>query len=176
MTDYEDHWPGDGDVDAFVALTKDAVGAFKDGESAPIKDDLIRLRNAIEKLSPEAREEIGDRELRQWQDARPEGTWFDDDYLRHATHIRDGGSTLAGLEKSVAEDFETKGDHDAVQREALIARAAFAFSVHGGTIEAGVKSPFVKYVAHLFEDVGLGQADCPQSVRRFLTKNGGVLD
>jgi len=176
MTDYEDHWPGDGDVDAFVALTKDAVGAFKDGESAPIKDDLIRLRNAIEKLSPEAREEIGDRELRQWQGARPPETWIDADHLRKAAHIRDGDSALAGLEKSVAEDFETKGDHDAVQREYLIARAALTFSVYGGQLEAGVNCPFVKYVAHLFEDVGLGQADCPQAVRRFLTKNPGVLD
>jgi hypothetical protein len=180
MTDYEDHWPGDGDVDAFVALTKDAVGAFKDGEASPapktIRAELSRLRSAIANLSPEAREEIGDRELKQWQSPRPEGTWFDDVYLRQATHIRDGDSALAVLEKSVAEDFQTKGDHDAAQRESLIARAALAFSIHGGGIEARYNSPFVVYVQHLFLDVGFGQADCPKAVWRFLVKNGGVLD
>ena len=188
MTEYEEHWPGarnadgeaDGDIEAFAALTKDVVGAFKDGEAAPspkkIRAELGRLRSAIANLSPEAREEIGDRELKQWQDARLNETWFDDDYLRKATHIRDGDSALAGLEKSVAGEFQPKGDHDAVQREALIARAAFAFCVYGGKLKARVNSDFVAYVERLFEDVGLVQADCPKAVRRFLAKNGGVLD
>jgi hypothetical protein len=179
---YKSLCPEGGDVDAFAALTRDAVAAFKDSmtPSAPkiTRARMKSLRKVIAELEevPEALEELGNRELRQWQDARPEGTWFDDEWNRQARRIRDGGSALDVLKKAVAEDFEPKGDHDAAQRKYLIARAAYVFSVYGGSIEAKRESPFWNYIDRLLEDAGLGQADSFQAIQRFLAKNGGVLD
>jgi hypothetical protein len=120
---------------------------------------MAGLRSAINKLSSEAREEIDSRELDQWQKARPPETWFDDKYRNKRGILENNGSALSLLEKSVAEDFKREEHRDAVKRKSLIASAAFVFTTHGGAIEERGNSPFVKYIQHLFIDVGMEQAD-----------------
>jgi hypothetical protein len=180
MSEYLEYWPKGGDKAAFISATEAAVRRFMENEapSPPkkINAELDRLRSAIKNLSSETREEISSRELSQWQNARPDGTWFDDQYIKKNIKLRSGAAALDSLEILTAEKFERTDDRDAVKRKFLIASAAFTFTNHGGKIEAGGGSLFVKYLQHLFTDVGMEHADFSKAVRDFVHKNGGVLD
>jgi hypothetical protein len=177
---YKELCPRKDGVLSFISSTETVVARFKESDEPlpprKINSELGRLRTAVSKLSSETREEIGSRELLQWQYARPNERWFDDEYFRKGKLIKDNGSALDLLEKLVADDFKRKDDRDAVKRVNLISGAAFIFTTHGGKIEAGRNSPFVKYLDFLFLDVGMEQADVPKAVRDFVKKNSGVLD
>jgi hypothetical protein len=174
MSDYAEYWPGQGDVAVFIAATETAVDMFKfsDTPLAPkkINAQLSRLREAIKGLSPETRELINGRELEHWQNARSNGTWFDNESFDYFHQIQNGSAALDFLSKYVAEEFRRDTQRDAVQRRHLIAAAEFSFVTSGGKIEAGRTSPFFAYLEHLFEDVGLADADCSKAIRDYLSK------
>jgi hypothetical protein len=180
VSDYDEFWPGVGNLWIFTTSTEEVITRYKEREDPlpprKIEAELNHLRVSLKKLSSETRKEINDRELSQWQNIRHDGAIYDEGYFKKQRLIEGKGSALILLENSVADKFEREYDRDAIKRKDLIAQAALVFSVCGGKIKAGAKSDFVKYIQHLLFDIGLEKADCPKAVRDFIEKHPGVLD
>lgn len=176
MSEYTEYWPGGGEVEKFVAATEDAVARFK-GRPEPlsprkINAELSRLRSALENLSPETRAHILSYEIVPQHEAAPQENFSFVTMFDRFNGVVGEGSCVERLEKIVANKFSSRTQRDAIKRRDLIFQAGFIYKAHGGKVEAREKSPFVKYLQHLFGDVGMENADVPKAVRDLISKGG----
>ena len=171
---YADLCPPKLDLGTFVEMSKRFINDFKTGgDAATVKEinrQLSTLQAAIKKLSPTAQAVLRAREHDHWQSARPDGALYDDEWLRRAEQVGNGGAALAILRKTSEGKF-TRRKWPAVNRTMLIGRAVWLFKEGAEDIAVG-NGRLVRYIQHLLGAVGLEDGHPKKALRDFLAKHG----
>jgi hypothetical protein len=155
MNDYSKHCPKDGDIEQFNRQSNEIVANyFQEPElrsQEDINSELRNLRKVLSRLSNDTCELIFKRESMGLGIPLPA-----EPALERLKHL---------VEKDLGR-FNRKDAHPTFQ---LIQSAAICFYECGGEVTPRINGPFVKFVHHLSEDIGL-EIDAPSAIRNFLEK------
>ena len=176
---YIDFWPGRGSRGEFIKVTQAVIRDAKEmPELLPpgkIRDELDKVKSAIDDLSPETLTVIREREQACWHARRASGEPFDDAYDKHWSLLYDGGSALDSVAQLVERQFDRRMQRDMLTRHMLYIDAATFFKSFGGEVEARRNASFVEYVECMLEDAGIHVGDAAQSIRAFLKRTPVVF-